>query len=33
MFGIVVTSSDEERRAWLAEVAGTIDSHFPKGAA
>jgi putative NADPH-quinone reductase len=29
MFGIVVTSTDSERQGWLAEVASTIDHHFP----
>ena len=30
MFNIVVTSSEAERKAWLAEVAATIDRFFPK---
>jgi NAD(P)H dehydrogenase (quinone) len=29
MFGIVVTSSEVERAAWLAEVVGSIDTYFP----
>ncbi|ABQ24312.1 NAD(P)H-dependent oxidoreductase [Geotalea uraniireducens] len=29
MFGIVVTSSREERAGWLREVAETVDGHFP----
>ena len=31
-FGIVVTSSAKERQAWLAEVAGVMDRHYPKSA-
>ncbi|HRY49714.1 MAG TPA: NAD(P)H-dependent oxidoreductase [Candidatus Paceibacterota bacterium] len=31
MFNIVVTSSEAERKGWLAEVAATIDRFFPKG--
>jgi NAD(P)H dehydrogenase (quinone) len=31
-FTIVVTSTEEQRRQWLAEAAGIIDSEFPKGA-
>jgi len=30
MFTIVVTSSEEQRLAWLAEVAATVNSYFPK---
>lgn len=30
MFNIVVTSSEEERKAWLSEVAETINRFFPK---
>jgi putative NADPH-quinone reductase len=30
-FSIVVTSSDADRKAWLAEVAATSDRFFPKG--
>jgi len=29
MFGIVVTSSREERAGWLREVAETVERHFP----
>lgn len=32
MFTIVVTSTEAERRGWLAEVAATIDRFFPQGA-
>ena len=28
-FSIVVTSTDSQRRAWLAQVRGIIDRHFP----
>ncbi len=31
MFAIVVTSSDEERKKWLSEVAAIIERFFPKG--
>lgn len=31
MFNIVVTSTAAERRAWLSEVAATINRFFPKG--
>jgi len=31
MFGIIVTSPEEQRRAWLDEVRKTIDSFFPRG--
>ncbi len=31
MFNIVVTSSEAERKAWLSEVAVTIDRLFPPG--
>jgi len=30
MFNIVVTSTEEERKGWLAEIAATIDRFFPK---
>lgn len=29
-FGIVVTSSPEQRRAWLIEVKGVVRRHFPR---
>jgi hypothetical protein len=29
MFNIVITSSEAERKGWLAEVAATIDRFFP----
>ena len=29
MFGIVVTSSSDERAGWIREVAETVDRHFP----
>jgi putative NADPH-quinone reductase len=29
-FSVVVTSTEEERRAWLNDAAGAIDRHFPK---
>jgi hypothetical protein len=32
MFAIVVTSTEAERRGWLAEVEATIDRFFPRGA-
>ena len=32
MFGIVVTSSDVERKHWLSEAGQTIDRFFPRGA-
>lgn len=32
MFNIVVTSTEEERRAWLSEVVATVKRFFPKGA-
>jgi hypothetical protein len=31
MFSIVVTSSEADRKAWLAGVAATINRFFPKG--
>ncbi len=31
MFNVVVTSSEEERKGWLSEVAATIEKYFPKG--
>ena len=31
MFNIVVTSTEEERKGWLSEVAATIHRFFPKG--
>lgn len=31
LFNIVVTSTEAERRAWLQEVAATINRFFPKG--
>jgi len=31
MFNIIVTSTDEERKGWLDEVAVTICRFFPKG--
>lgn len=31
MFTIVVTSTEAQRRAWLAEVAAIINRFFPKG--
>ena len=30
MFAIVVTSSEAERKAWLAEVEATVDRFFPR---
>jgi NAD(P)H dehydrogenase (quinone) len=30
-FSVVVTSTREEREAWLGEVAETVDRYFPKG--
>ena len=30
MFNIVVTSSKEQRTAWLSEVAETVNSYYPK---
>ena len=30
LFGIVITSSDKERKAWLKEVEETADSFFPE---
>ncbi len=32
MFNIMVTSSEAQRREWLAEVATTVDRFFPKAA-
>jgi NAD(P)H dehydrogenase (quinone) len=32
LFNIVVTSTAAQRRAWLSEVAATINRFFPKGA-
>jgi NAD(P)H dehydrogenase (quinone) len=32
MFNVIVTSSEEQRRAWLKEVRQTIDEYFPKPA-
>jgi NAD(P)H dehydrogenase (quinone) len=29
MFGILVTSSSDERAGWIREVAETVDRHFP----
>ena len=29
LFGIVITSSDQDRKAWLEDVAKTVDSFFP----
>ena len=29
MYGVVVTSSQAQRRRWLADVADTVDRHFP----
>jgi len=29
MYGCVVTSSSEERRSWLDDVAGTVARYFP----
>lgn len=29
-FGVVVTSSETQRRAWLAEVAASVDRFFPE---
>jgi NAD(P)H dehydrogenase (quinone) len=31
MFGVVVTSTEEERKGWLREVATTIHHIFPRG--
>jgi len=31
MFGVVVTSTPEQRQAWLAEVRSLLDSCFPAG--
>ncbi len=31
MFGIVVTSTEAQRRAWLAEVSEMVDRNFPPG--
>jgi NAD(P)H dehydrogenase (quinone) len=31
MFGVVVTSTLEQRRAWLGEVKEVVKRHFPKG--
>ena len=31
MFNIIVTSTDEERKVWLVEVAATVNRMFPKG--
>jgi NAD(P)H dehydrogenase (quinone) len=30
MFNVVVTSTEEQRRAWLKEVRQTIDEYFPR---
>ena len=30
MFGVVVTSTEMQRKEWLEEVAKTVDSLFPK---
>jgi hypothetical protein len=30
MFGVVITSTDAQRRRWLEEVKAMIDSVFPK---
>jgi NAD(P)H dehydrogenase (quinone) len=30
MFNIVVASSEEQRKEWLAEVGYTIDKYFPR---
>jgi NAD(P)H dehydrogenase (quinone) len=32
MFGVIVTSSDEQRKAWLAEVQAITRNTFPPGA-
>lgn len=32
MFGVVVTSSEEQRAQWLAETRAAIDAFFPKAA-
>ncbi len=29
-FGVLVTSTAEQREAWLAEVAGVIEKHYPR---
>ena len=29
MFSVIVTSSPDQRREWLAEVAATVDRLFP----
>jgi putative NADPH-quinone reductase len=33
MFGVVVTSTDQERAAWLAEVRDMVDAAFPAAGA
>lgn len=30
MYGVVVTSTPEQRRIWLADVRETVDRYFPK---
>jgi len=30
MFRVVVTSTPEQRQAWLDEVARTVSEHFPR---
>jgi hypothetical protein len=30
MFRVVVTSTPEQRQAWLDEVAKTVGDHFPR---
>jgi putative NADPH-quinone reductase len=32
MFNVIVTSSEEQRKAWLKEVRRTIDEYYPKPA-
>jgi putative NADPH-quinone reductase len=29
-FGVIVTSTETERQAWLAEVSGTMERYYPQ---
>jgi NAD(P)H dehydrogenase (quinone) len=31
MYGVIVTSTSEQRRAWLSDVAEIVERHFPPG--
>jgi hypothetical protein len=30
MYGVIVTSTPEQRRIWLADVRETVDRYFPR---